>query len=85
MLLLEKESIPFKLSDETSSETNTFKKEISIDIDREVGEESPITMDPEDEGGIPPPIPFIDPLGRPRGLPIVVPHLGGGGYAITTT
>ena len=37
-------------------------------------------MDPLGEGGIPPPIPFllsfppIDPLVRPRGLPIIVPQ-----------
>ena len=34
---------------------------------------SPITMNPLGGGGIPPPIPPIDPLVRPRGIPIVVP------------
>ena len=33
-LLGEKESIPFQLSGETSSKTNTFRQEIPINIDR---------------------------------------------------
>ena len=39
-------------------------------IDREVGEDTPVIMD-QDRGPDPPP---IDPLVRPRGLPIVVPQ-----------
>ena len=39
-----------------------------------IEEEPPVTMDPRDGGGGPPPNPLnIDPLVRPRGLPIWVP------------
>ena len=64
------------MSGETSSEIYTFGEEIPIDIDREVGEDTPLTMD-QDHGVDPPPIhpmPSIDPLMKPRGLPIVVPQ-----------
>ena len=73
---LEKDAIPSKLSDETSSETYTFGKEILVGIDREVKEDTPVIMD-QDRGPDPPPIPPmppIDPLVMPRGLPIVVPQ-----------
>ena len=72
---LEKEATPSKLSVETSSETYTFGKEIPVGIDREVEEDTPVTMD-HDCGPDPPPIPPmppIDPFVRPRCLPIAVP------------
>ena len=71
---LEKEVTPSKLNGETSSKTYTFRKEIPVGIDREVGEDIPVTMD-QKRGMDPPPIPLmppIDPLVRLRGLPIVV-------------
>ena len=69
---LEREATPFKLSGETFLKSDTVREEIPIDIDREVGKKTPVNMDPRDGGGVPPPIPAIDPLVRPRGLPIVV-------------
>ena len=71
---LEKEEIPSKLSGETSLEIYTSREEIPIDLDRQVGEGSPVTMDPGHGGGAPPPIPLIVPLVRPRDLPIMVPQ-----------
>ena len=71
---LEKWATPSKLSGETSSEIYTFRKEIPVEIDREVGDDTPVIM-AEERGMDPPPIlpmPSIDPLVRPRGLPIVV-------------
>ena len=73
---LEKQATPCKLSGETSSETYTFGKEISVGIDRDVEEDTQVTMN-QDHGLDPPPIPPmppIDPLVRPRGLSIVVPQ-----------
>jgi hypothetical protein len=73
---LEKDATHSKLSGETSLKTYTFREEIPIDIDREVGEDTPVTIS-EERGMDPPPIPpmsSIDPLVRPRGLPIVVPQ-----------
>ena len=74
---LEKEATPSKLSDETSSETDTLREGIPIEIDRDIGVDTPITIA---QGGgrilsIPPvpPIDLIDSLVRPRNLPIVVP------------
>ena len=64
------------MSGETSSETRIFREEILIDIDREVGEDTPDTMD-QDRGVDPPsipPMPPIDALITSRGLPIVVPQ-----------
>jgi hypothetical protein len=74
-VLLEKEVTLSKLSGETSSETYTLRKEIPIDIDREVREDIPVTMDQDRRVDPPPMSPMspIDPLVRPRGLPIVVP------------
>ena len=69
---LEEESTPSKLSDATSSNTDTIRKKIPIEMDREVGMDTPITMAQEGGGMNPPPIPPIDPLVRPRGLPILV-------------
>ena len=62
------------MSGETSSETYTFGKEILVEIDREVGEDTPVTMAKEHGMDRPfiPPMPPIDPLVRPRGLLIVV-------------
>ena len=64
------------MSSETSSETYTFRKHILVGIDREVGEDTPVTMDQERGIDLPPipPMPPIDPLVRPRGLPFVVPQ-----------
>ena len=58
------------LSGEISSETYSFTKEILIDIDKEVGEDTPVNMD-QDRGvdSLP-----IGPLVRLRGLPIEVPQ-----------
>ena len=53
------------------------KEKIPIDIDRELEEESPVTMNHGDGDGVPPHIPLIppiDPLVRPRGLLILVPQ-----------
>ena len=67
---LEKKTIPSMLSGEISSETYSFTKEILIDIDKEVGEDTPVNMD-QDRGmdSLP-----IGPLVRLRGLPIEVPQ-----------
>ena len=73
---LEHEIIPSKLSGEISSENYTPREEFLIGVDRGLLDSSPITMD-GDRGLDPPlipPIPPIDPLVRPRGLPIVVPQ-----------
>ena len=43
---LGEESIPSKLSGEASTETDIVSKEIPIKIDRAIGVESPVTMDP---------------------------------------
>ena len=71
---LEKEAAPSKLSGEISSETYTFREEVPIYIGREVGEDIPVTMAEERGMNLPPipPMSPIDPLVRPRGLPIVV-------------
>ena len=71
---LEKDAIPSKLSGETLLETYIFSEEIPVDIDRELWEKIPVTMDPGVGGGVPPPIPPIDPLVRPKGLPFVIPQ-----------
>ena len=73
---LGKEGTPSKLSGETSSGTYTFGKEIPVGIDRKIGEDTPVTMDQDRDPDPPPipPMPPIDPLVRPRGLPIVVPQ-----------
>ena len=67
---LEKKTIPSMLSGEISSEDYSFTKEILIDIDKEVGEDTPVNMD-QDRGvdSLP-----IGPLVRLRGLPIEVPQ-----------
>ena len=41
---LEKEATHSKSSGETSSETNTFREKTPIEIDREVREDTPVTM-----------------------------------------
>ena len=64
------------MSGEISSENYTPREEFLIGVDRGLLDSSPITMD-GDRGMDPPlipPIPPIDPLVRPRGLPIVVPQ-----------
>jgi hypothetical protein len=73
---LEEEIAPSKLSGETSSEKYTPREEFPVGVDSGLLESSPITMDGGREMD-PPPIPSIppiDPLVRPRGLPIVVPQ-----------
>ena len=73
---LGKEATPSKLNGETSPDTCTFGEEIPVGIDREVENDIPVIMN-QDRGSDPPPIPPmppIDPLVRPRGLPIVVPQ-----------
>ena len=70
---LEEEATPSKLIEETPLETKTIREEIPIEIGREVGGNTPVTM--AQEGGGIPPIPPIDPidsLAKPRGLPILV-------------
>ena len=72
---LEKEATPSKLSSETSSGTYTFGEEILVGIDRQIENHTTVTMD-QDRGLDPspiPPMPPIDSLVRPRGLPIMVP------------
>ena len=71
---LEEEPTPSKLIGETSTETNTVREEILVEADRGIGVESPVIMDPNVDGGGPLPVPPIDPLVRPRGLPILVPQ-----------
>ena len=73
---MRKKATPSKFSGKTSSGTYTFGKEIPVGIDREVENDIPVTKD-QDRGLDPPLIPpmsLIDPLVRPRGLPIVVPQ-----------
>ena len=71
---LKEEATPSKLSGETSTETHAIREEILLEVDSGIGVESPVTMDPNGEGGGLLPVPSIDPLVRPRGLPILVPH-----------
>ena len=61
---LEKEATPSKLSGDTSSETHTFREEILVGIDREIEEDTPVTMAKERRmDPLPiPPMPRIDPL-----------------------
>ena len=73
---LEKEATPYKLSDKTFPDTYTFREKIPVRIDREVEEDTSVMM--AEECGMDPPLiplmPPIDPLVRPRALPIVVPR-----------
>ena len=59
-------------------ETETVREEIPIEIDKEVGVDTQVTMAHGGDGkpSIPPvpPMEPIDPLVRPRGLPILVPQ-----------
>jgi hypothetical protein len=71
---LEEEATPSKLSGETPSETDTVRREIPIEVDRRIGVDTPVTIAQDGEGGGLPPMPPIDPLVRPRGLPILVPQ-----------
>ena len=71
---LDEEAIPSKLNSETSSETDTVEKELLIEVDRRKGVNIHVTMTQDGEGGCPPPMPPIDPLLKPRGLPIMVPQ-----------
>ena len=71
---LEEEATPSKLSGDTSSKTDRVREEVLVEIDRGLGVDTPVTMAQDGEGGGPPPMPPIDPLVRPRGLPILVPQ-----------
>ena len=70
---LEEGNLPSELSKEVINESNRIRHDFvsTSEFDREG---SPITMDLPEGGGIPPPFPPIDPLVRPRGLPIIVPQ-----------
>jgi hypothetical protein len=74
---IEKEQLPSNLSIKTFDEANIIREEV-FEMTSEVSKKvSPITMDPPGGGGLPPLILFfppIDPLVRPRGLPIIVPQ-----------
>ena len=72
---LEEEATPSKLSEDTPLGIETLKEEVPVEIDRKVGEDTPIFMAQEGGGmDLPPipPVPPIDQLVRPRGLPILV-------------
>ena len=78
---IEEEDLPSNLNIETLEETNIVREEVLVETSEVRREGSPITVNPPGGGGIPPPIlpiphippnPPIDPLVRPRGLPIVV-------------
>ena len=59
------------------AETEEVRGSIPIDVEEEVEVEPLVTMNPNGGGGGPPPphpLPPIDPLVRPRGLPIWVPQ-----------
>jgi hypothetical protein len=60
------------LSEETLLGTDTVREEVLIEIDREVGVATPVTMAQEGGGMSPPPIPPINPLVKLRGLPFLV-------------
>ena len=71
------------MSEETLSKTEAVREEVPIEIDREIGIDTPVTMAQDGEGGVPPPMPPINPLVKPRGLPIFgFTEPSGGGYAI---
>ena len=68
---------PSKSSGGKDTETETEREEIPIEVEEEVEAEPPATMNSNGGGGGPPlapPIPPIDPVVRPRGLPILVPQ-----------
>ena len=71
---LEEEATSFKLSGETSSKTDAVRDEFPVETDKEIGVDTPVTMAQDGEGGGPLPVPPIDLLVRPRGLPILVPQ-----------
>lgn len=74
---IEEEDIPSKLIGEIFEGTNIVREEVFVSTSELNREGFPITMEPPEGGGIPPPIPPfppIDPLVRPRGLPIIVPQ-----------
>ena len=68
---------PSNSSGEKDTDTEVVREEVSIEVEEEVEVEPPVTMNPNGGGGGPPPpypLPPIDPLVRPRDLPILVPH-----------
>ena len=67
---IEEEATPSKLSDETSSVTDTVRKEIPIEVDREIGIDTRVTMAQDGEEGVPPPMPHIGPLIKPSGCEV---------------
>ena len=72
---LGEEATPHQLGGEKTPEPEPNGKETSLEVDSEAGVDTPVvTMAQEGGGGVPPPNPPIDPLVRPRGLPIVVPR-----------
>ena len=63
---------------EKGAETEEFGDGIPIEVEEEVEVQPPVTMNPPNgRGGGPPPpqpMPPIDPLVKPRGLPLLDPH-----------
>ena len=59
---LEEGSTPSKSSEDTPLGTETLREEIPIEIDRDVGVDTPITMAQEGGGMDPPPIPPVPPI-----------------------
>ena len=61
-------------------ETKTEKRKNPFEVEAKIKAEPPATMDHNRGGGGPPPVPqlpsvpLIDPLVRPRGLPVLVPQ-----------
>ncbi len=73
----EKDVGPSKSSGEKDIEIDTKREEILIEVEEEVEVKPPATMNRNGGGGGPPPAPPVapvDPLVRPRGLPILVPQ-----------
>ena len=72
---LEKETTPYWLRNEEVPETETNGLQTLLEAGSEVGVDTPVvTMAHKGERKAPPLISLIDPLVRPRGLPIVVPR-----------
>ena len=69
---------PSESSGEKDTETEVVREEVPVEVEEEVEVEPPVTMNPNGGGGggppPPHPVPPIDPLVRPRGLPILVPQ-----------
>ena len=66
-----------KSSNKKNIETNLIREKIPVEAEKKIEVEYPIPMDPNGGRGGPlsiPPVPPIDPLVRPRGLPNLVPQ-----------